>query len=368
MKKILPIAAVAAAILAVSCNKQEKTSSFIEPADGVRVDVLVNTRADAATRADGASVEDTQAERTIKRLDLFVFNHASGALDAYAEGTATTTDGTYAVRDVKVSNTVLDFYAVANAPASLKDGIATVANLQAAVSAFADNASDAFVMVGSKAEVDVEAIDADATSAKKQIRGLELERIVNKVQINKVTKAFSSPAFQNAEVKLLGLFVVNANKSTGYLADAVPAEGNYFNATEAFETNALISADFANAPKTVTAEGVALGNAFYFYPNAASESASVSRQDKVTKLALKVSVAGSVYWYPIEILQAPEAHNRNLVYVIENVTLRRPGNPEDPTDPTDPNKYIDETSVDVQMTVKDWVSADIAGSYNGWMN
>ena len=87
-------------------------------------------------------------------------------------------------------------------------------------------------------------------------------------------------------------------------------------------------------------------------------------EDYVTKLVLHVTIGESAYWYPIEILQNGDAHNRNLIYQIESITLRRPGNGDD----DDPNKYIDEASIDVQMTVKDWVSANLSGTYNGWMN
>ena len=366
MKKSIVFLAAAAALIAASCTKEASNPSVREPLDGkVLLSVGVNTRA-VTTKAAGDAVADTEAERKINNIDVFLFN--GDVLDAYGSAFTqeSTADGKATVTGIRATNSTLDVYVVANAPASLKNGITTKTGLLAAVSAFADNGAASFIMQGSSSSVDVSAITP--VSGVKKIEGIQLERIVNKVSVAKITKDFSSPAIQASEVKLEGLYIVNAAKEAKYVfqtSDAAPtaADASYWNYNATFADNALISKAYASGSEPVVAAstGTALSEALYFYPNPAAEAASISGIDYVTKLVLKVKVGSKSYWYPVGITQTGTA-DRNLVYEISNVTLRALGND---TESAGPNEYIDPATVSVEITVKDWVSADIACSYNG---
>ena len=397
MRKIhLLLAAAVAAILAASCNKEASTSEPALPQEDGKVLVSVQAAPGSVrmgTRAAGDAVADTPAERTINTLDVFFINSASKALDAYA-GTFTQLPQTSATADpadetgattvdpVKVSNAKMDIWVIANAPATLKGAVKDEATLLAAVSEFTQNTAGNFVMVGRKMNVDLPAATATKTDGLQLVTrnsveyrvvdGIVLERVANKVTIAKITKAFDSPALQASEITLEGMYIINAPKTAVYAAklaagkDLAPAaeDASYWNPSSTFADNALITKTYATPIAIAAGDGTELGNAFYFYPNPAAEAASAAEEDYVTKLVLKVGIDGKSYWYPIGITQAAE-DARNLVYEIAGITLRGKGND---TDTNDPNDYISRANIEVQLTVKDWVSAEPVGSYNDWMN
>ena len=381
MKKFYLLAAAAATLMGVACNKNIDTPELSVP-DMQAGKALVALRVapgsnKAQTRAAGDAVADTQAERTINTLDVFYINHATKLIDSYA-GTftqdANAADGATIVNAVKVTNVPMDIWVIANAPAALKESILDEASLKSAVSAFTQNTADNLVMVGYKENVNLPVIQATTREGKeyKLVDGIVLERMVNKVTVGKIVKAFRAPALQAATVSVEGMYIVNAVKEARYTAkiegaDAVPAAAvaSYFNTDVPFEQNELITFDAdPTAALEVTANGTDLNKSFYFYPNPAVEANAVSENDFVTKLVLKVRIGQKFYWYPIGIVQNA-ADARNLVYQIDTITLRGLGN--DPDQPHKPNDYIDEANVEVQLTVKDWVAADLGGSFNDWM-
>ena len=376
-------AAALAAISLVSCDKQEAKLPNMDKAPvslsltGVTYPVI--------TRADGDAVPDTENERKVNRYDIFVFK-TDGSLDTYygseSAPTQTGENGAFTTGEFYVSTGTLDFWVIANGPTTLKSSVTTLTQLNAAVSTFATEnaaAGNSFVMVG-KRQYQVQpgiattqhlGVDANETAANKP--AIQLERVVNKISIKKITKAFESDAIQSQEVKLLGLWIVMANKQAKYTvgydsgSDEVPAaaDASYLNYDSThLEDNALITwvPVAADQPVINSGAGTAMDHSFYFYPNPAAVSPNAQTQDFVTKLVMRVSVGGQEYFYPIGIQQnTTAAAARNRYYEVTNITLRRPGNK--PTD-HDINDYIDNAVVDVTMTVKDWVSADITGQYN----
>ncbi len=368
MKKLfIPILAVLS-MTAVSCNKELNVPESESNQIKVRLEFSL-AGSSVGTRAAGDAVADTEAERTVNNYDIFFFR-SNGTLDTYygatsdiGQGTlSTNTTGAFTTDEFYVSNETLDIYVIANAPVALKSSVTSLATLNSAVSEFTQNTSSNFVMVGYKQQ-NVANLTPDKDV--KFITGIELERIVNKVTLGKVYKQFDSPALQAANVFIEGIYIVNAVKQVNYTAklggaDAVPTAANssYYNYNATWESNSLITSTYATA-KTVTAAGVSCGTSLYFYPNPAAEAASASSTDYVTKLVLKVNIGGTDYYYPIALPQSASSA-RNLIYEINSVTLRRPGNMT-----ADPNAYIDSDFINVSMTTRDWVNADIDSSFNG---
>lgn len=454
MKKIFLSLAALAAMTMVSCNKNVDINypEIPELGDGTKSEVAlqISTKALSSTKASGDE-HDTAGERKVSTLDVFFFR-ADGTLDAYygfsgaeivQDSTSpwATNEGAFIVgynaenqtgTKMWVSNAVLDVYAVANAPADVKNSVTSFATFKEAISQFTQNTVDGlngnFVMLGRLINQDIAAMSVDATHQVKCLSPMQLERIANKILLKKVTKNFTSPAYQNATVTLEGAFVMNAPKAVNYAAiypekagDRIPdallfgqyqksvstempnteaGDALYYNATftanAGWDANPLLSRVPASGIE-ITAAGTSFDNApltepqgfaFYFYPNPAVESDDIQVEDYVTKLTLKVKVAvpggeTHTYWYPIAINQAaenPTSHlyvnapassskQRNLIYVIDNLTLKMAGNKADGTpEDDDPNKYIDNSIVDLHITVLDWVTGEIVGSYNdrGW--
>lgn len=413
MKKLFFAAAALAAMTMVSCNKEDN-SNVPEMPQAKKVQVALQfSKSAPMTRAAGDE-KDTEAERTVNHIDVFFFRQdANRTLDAYygfdaAAFTQEGEDGAFTVgldKSMWVSDVTLDVYAIANAPAAITSAITSVATMKAQISQFTANTASNFIMIGRLAGQNIAGLNADAEGVKHITGPLELERMANKILFKQIKKDFVSPAYQNATVTLEGAFVINAPKQAKYAevytaagartVDAVPAAeaASYYHAGLAaanttWENNPFLGK--ADINQVVTATGTALntsaapaGFPFYFYPNPALESTDIKAEDYVTKLTLKVKVETAdeshIYWYPIAFNQAkyvgtspdgnyvgaPMDQTRNLIYVIDNITLKKAGNNfED----DDPNKYIDNSVVDVKITVLDWVTGEILGSYNnrGW--
>ena len=327
------------------------------------IPMSLDMRAMAPSFATRADVADVPAERTVNTYDILVFR--SGEEDVFTVHSSSSApsqtgeDGSFTSGTFLVPTGALDLYVVANGPESAREAGTRTALLDA-VSLFAANSPESFVMTASKS-VDVSSLIPDGDGVR-HVSGVSLERIASKVVLGKVAKAFASPALNSSEVRLLGARLVNVPKSSKVMrpssGDTAPgtAATAYHNGTAEWEVNSLITWSPASSLE-VTVSGADAGVSLYGYPNTTPEAASAADGDRVMKLVLKVSVGGTVYYYPIGIPQMTDA-SRNLVYRISKVTLRRPGNTDD-----DPTKYLEQGVVDVAMTVLDWNEATLVSDY-----
>ena len=344
---------LAAALLlgAVSCQRSENPAGTPDgDLSTVRLSLgFPGTRADALVAA-------TAGEKAVNRIDVLVFDHADGSLQESLSEAAADLDDVMHV-DMRVPKRRLDFRVVANAPAGSLDGVLSMATLDAAASLFTDNAADSFVMCGSVDNVDPEATPNVAVT---------LERIACKVVLKKVTKAFASAVVQDKTVRLKDVRLVNVRKSVSVFGSPDPApraeDASYINPRSFTETGTCM-VGAAGLDYEVTAAGTAVGDGItlYFYPNAAAEAPTAEDEDYVTKLVMTCDIGGTIYRYPIGIVQEAGAKGRNLVYNVENVLLTLIGNDEDDS----PNKYITKKSALVSLNVLDWDTYEVDPA---WVN
>ena len=413
MKKNLLFAACAALFSLASCNKEAATPDIqvhnFGKGEQIAVSLNVAAKSAPATKAFGDLVSDEASERAIKRLDIFFFKTTAGqVLDTWiSKSYDPAADGAATITDFSVSNEVLDCYVIANAPASLSSAVSSVATLKAAVADFTQNsAANGFVMIGyQQYKINDTANDSNAALSgtgtagdpwKITLTGMTLERIANRIHVQKITNGFTDAGLADATITLEGMYVINATKSVKYTeyllgsfnfpsdntskADVVPAaaDASYWNFSDPFEVNPFITQRISSSNTIVAAPGLARNDMLYFYPNPAAQATATAEnipEDYVTKLVLLVKIekggVSNLYWYPIGIPQVAGAA-RNLSYEISNITLTKMGSNANGYDPetnsgdpvNDPNEYIDYKSLEIQMTVKDWVSAEITGSYN----
>ena len=344
------IALTLAVLAAASACTGERLPSGAEEGTGT---VRIALALPGGTRA-GETVAATAAEKTVNRIDLFAYDHATGLLVQSRSATPSDVPDIMGV-EMTVPKRFLDFYAVANGPADLHDGTLTRDGLLGKTSLFTGNSPSSFVMRGSALSVDA----ASATEIP-----VTLERIACKVVLKRMTKAFSSPSTQLKDVTLTDVRLVNVRKEVVLFDTSDPApsasDASYINPRSFAETGTGMTGA-AGLSYSVAAEGTDLGDgiALYFYPNAAAEADSAEGDDYVTKLVMTVDIDGTPYRYPVGLPQSAGTSGRNLVYQVENVTLNLLGNDESES----PNAYLTKKAALLSLTVLGWDGTEVATSY-----
>ena len=296
-KGFLMMAAVAAVFGTMSCKKDNVPSmnhgNANVPVDGERTELTVGI-ATGMTKSTTITAED---EVKVNNLQVFVFR--GDALDAYgvADNASTVT--------VSCTKGNREVYAVVNAP-DLKD-IATKTDLLAAKSALSDNDESNFVMIGKT--------NADLPS--KLPVNVEVDRIVSKVVLKTVNRAFTSAALAALNFSIDEIFITNVAGDVNYGLTDNPLE--WYNKMDYNSEMAMFTHD-APAASVVNEEAYSTQHTFYCYPNKAADSDATSWSPRRTRLVLKTTLGTDTYYYPVTL---PELEN-NKSYELE-LTITRPG-------------------------------------------
>ena len=318
-KGFLMMAAVAAVFGTMSCKKDNVPSmnhgNANVPVDGERTELTVGI-ATGMTKSTTITAED---EVKVNNLQVFVFR--GDALDAYgvADNASTVT--------VSCTKGNREVYAVVNAP-DLKD-IATKTDLLAAKSALSDNDESNFVMIGKT--------NADLPSELPV--NVEVDRIVSKVVLKTVNRAFTSAALAALNFSIDEIFITNVAGDVNYGLTDNPVD--WYNKMDYNSEMAMFTHD-APAASVVNEEAYSTQHTFYCYPNKAADSDATSWSPRRTRLVLKTTLGTDTYYYPVTL---PELEN-NKSYELE-LTITRPGSDS----PDNPVSFADCT---FSISVKPW--------------
>ena len=291
------MAAVAAVFGTMSCKKDNVPSmnhgNANVPVDGERTELTVGI-ATGMTKSTTITADD---EVKVNNLQVFVFR--GDALDAYgvADNASTVT--------VSCTKGNREVYAVVNAP-DLKD-IATKTDLLAAKSALSDNDESNFIMIGKT--------NADLPSELPV--NVEVDRIVSKVVLKTVNRAFTSAALAALNFSIDEIFITNVAGDVNYGLTDNPLE--WYNKMDYNSEMAMFTHD-APAASVVNEEAYSTQHTFYCYPNKAADSDATSWSPRRTRLVLKTTLGTDTYYYPVTL---PELEN-NKSYELE-LTITRPG-------------------------------------------
>ena len=300
------------ALATISCNTFPED---ILQEDACVIQVGVNRLATKAPQTQ------TSAEKQVNTLDLFIFDTDSEALLFKQRVSA-------ASAEVRITKGARTFYALVNAPAAAS-ALSTLSEVAAYHAAFADQGRSSFFMAGSKA--------VTVTSATTEVV-VDVRRDVARVDL------VNAPTFsgQAAGATFNAAYLINVPKT--YSASAtVAAAADAWNFGDAVAT-----ASEQDALLKLTAAG-----SVYGMPNTTAEAAAIDGTDYVTKLVIKATVNGSVYWYPIGIPGIAS----NKRYVVENVYIKGVGSDT-------PNAYVDNQVLSTSVNVLDWNDAEIEGHYH----
>ena len=329
MKKFAFLAAVAATVCTVACNKNmdNQINEVPDPVQQERYDLKVNVRSGDLVQTKSTTITAAN-EIQVNNLQVFVFR--GDALDAYA---SVNNDDELTVSCTAGERQV---YAVVNCPGLTS--ISTKTALLAFTSRLSDNGSDSFVMVGHQDGVDLPD-DSPVT--------IDVHRLAARVVIKKISRAFTVSSLAAKSFTIDQIFLVNVAGDINYGETASPTvwlNQRAYNTEQAIFTYDAPAASLANNASYSTA------HSFYAYPNpTASDSESTTWSPRHTRLVVKATLGTDVYYYPITL----PVLESNKSYEIEELILTRPGSDS-------PDKPVAFSDCTFQINVTGWTTVDVA--------
>ena len=330
MKKIAFLAAGAATLCTVACNKNmdAQINEVPDPAQQQeRYDLKVNVRSGDLVQTKSTTITAAN-EIQVNTLQVFVFR--GDALDAYASLSN--------VDELTVSCTAGErqVYALVNCPNL--SAVSTKTALLATSSLLTANSSSNFQMIGHQDGVDLPD-DSPVT--------IDVHRLASRVVIKKISRAFTVSSLAAKSFTIDQIFLVNVAGDINYGETASPTvwlNQRAYNTEQAIFTYDAPAASLANNASYSTA------HSFYAYPNpTASDSESTTWSPRHTRLVVKATLGTDVYYYPITL----PVLESNKSYEIEELILTRPGSDS-------PDKPVSFADCTFQINVTGWTTVDVA--------
>ena len=319
------------AIASLACSKENPSEQMAQETQMATLEVNVSDG--VATRA--TSVKDSQIGTEAGDIQVLIFNQ-SGNLVAYASNTASSS-----TISLSVPTGQLKCYAVVNSSENLK-GVIKESGLTGKTSYLKNNSVTKMEMIGS--------VSKSIVSGSNSV-SIPVKRFASKVQIDKITPAFTAPAHKALEFRLTGIYLVNVNGSCPYTLTSTAGSTDYWYNKMKYvsgDCNALIS-DKLSSPVTLQASADAVtpyttSHYLYCYPNpVTTDSSSSSWSNRYTRLVVETTLGGTTYYYPVNI-PTPAA---NTLYQITNMKITGLGSDS-------PDKVVEKGSLSVSITVTDW--------------
>lgn len=327
MKKIAFLAAMAATLCTVACNKGLDTPVNEVPAQEQQLHPLTIKVKGNAPETKTTSV-DPDNEVKVNTLQVIAFRN--GVKDTY--GTINNSDE-ITIQCADGGRTV---YAIVNGPDV--SAINTPSDLLATMCEIADWSVSNFLMVGSDW----------VTLPNASTMEIEVTRMVSRIKINQISRDFTvaAEAAKTLKIKKIQLSDVVIKNNLG---------GTYMpTATTDFDFKAGSSSSgsiafFDDLNYTLTdGDDYSTPHSFYAFPNpTVADAAGLPWTVRHTHLVVTVEYDGATKYYnvPLPILE------RNKSYEIDNLTLTRPGS-------DDASYYLQDAEFSV--SVKDWVTVPVA--------
>lgn len=355
MKKLSILCAAAAAILGLaSCNQMEGPSAS-EAIAGLNVRIV------APGAAQTKAVTDVIGnEAKLNNVTVFLFD-GNGNLMADGKKAATVSGEGASCTFDRVRVGTYQLAAVANFGAATNDPFANVTTLRALNAIATDlgdnNPNSGFVMAGSGSV----AVNPTSGNDTPNTAELKISRLVSRIRLvsveNKLPAAYTD--FQVDQV-----FVINGNNAwnlggegnpTGYFNWAGRTQGNNNKAGNWDDaTNYIVktqsdmqyAALAYNAPVKAVAAGATepFNLPFYTLQNTGTEDHFNGPTDGAvkTRLVLRASYGGSVYFYPVTIDKVERNKSYDVLY-----TISGPGT-------KDPNEEVSKGNLTVNVIVDPW--------------
>ena len=322
------------AITSLACSKENPSEQAAQKTQMATLEV--NVFDGITTRA--TSVNDANIGTAERDIQVLVFN-SEGDLLAYGANEDSSTKVS-----LSIPTGTVECYAVVNSYDDLSV-IATKTVFLKHISHLKDNDPTRMEMLGSVTKSVVAGENSVSISVK---------RFASKVQIDKITPAFTAPAHRAMEFKLTGIYLINVNGTCPYtmVPTAASESTSWYNKRKyvSGDCNHLITDKFSTPVVMQTAAGVVTpyskSHYLYCYPNPVTTDVSTTTwSERVSRLVVETTLGGTTYYYSVNI-PTPQC---NTVYQITNMKITGIG-----TDT--PDAVVQKGSLSVSLTVTDWSS------------
>ena len=323
MRKTFILAAMAAALCTVACNKELTTSKVETTSEAVQLSDLTLSivgNGEVSTKSSNADFDDDHSE--VSSVQFFVFD--GEVLDAYkkvASSTSTT---------MTVKTGAKTVWAVVNAPDITN--VTTLTQLKAVSSTLLNNASN-FVMVGS----------ATGTVPSEDPIEIEVKRIASRVVVKKVTAAFTNPAYAAMSCKLVKMFLINVPGDINLELTNAPTTWYAQRAYEAV-TGLTDHLSTSGGNHELNSSAFETECRHYCYPNpTVGDSQATVWSARHTRMVIEVLLGSETFYYPITMPVLEPGKS----YEIENLTITRKGSDS-------PDQPVSLSDATFEISVKNW--------------
>ena len=320
------------AIASLACSKENPSEQAAQKTQMATLEV--NVFDGITTRA--TSVNDANIGTAERDIQVLVFN-SEGDLLAYGANEDSSTKVS-----LSIPTGTVECYAVVNSYDDLSV-IATKTVFLKHLSHLKDNDPTRMEMLGSITK----AVAAGTNSV-----SIAVKRFASKVQIDKITPAFTSPAHRGMEFKIVGVYLINVNGTCPYtmVPTAASESTSWYNKRKyvSGDCNHLITDKFSTPVVMQTSAGVvtpySTPHYLYCYPNPITTDVSTTTwSERISRLVVETTLGGTTYYYSVNI-PTPQC---NTVYQITNMKITGLG-----TDT--PDAVVQKGSLSVSLTVTDW--------------
>ena len=320
------------AIASLACSKENPSEQAEQKTQMATLEV--NVFDGITTRA--TSVNDANIGTAERDIQVLVFN-SEGDLLAYGANEDSSTKVS-----LSIPTGTVECYAVVNSYDDLSV-IATKTVFLKHLSHLKDNDPTRMEMLGS--------VTKSVVAGENSV-SIAVKRFASKVQIDKITPAFTAPAHRAMEFKLTGIYLINVNGTCPYtmVPTAASESTSWYNKRKyvSGDCNHLITDKFSTPVVMQTAAGVVTpyskSHYLYCYPNPVTTDVSTTTwSERVSRLVVETTLGGTTYYYSVNI-PTPQC---NTVYQITNMKITGIG-----TDT--PDAVVQKGSLSVSLTITDW--------------
>ena len=320
------------AITSLACSKENPSEQAAQQTQMATLEV--NVFDGITTRA--TSVNDANIGTAERDIQVLVFN-SEGDLLAYGANEDSSTKVS-----LSIPTGTVECYAVVNSYDDLSV-IATKTVFLKHISHLKDNDPTRMEMLGS--------VTKSVVAGENSV-SIAVKRFASKVQIDKITPAFTAPAHRAMEFKITGIYLINVNGTCPYtmVPTAASESTSWYNKRKyvSGDCNHLITDKFSTPVAMQTSAGVvtpySTPHYLYCYPNPITTDVSTTTwSERVSRLVVETTLGGTTYYYSVNI-PTPQC---NTVYQITNMKITGIGSDT-------PDAVVQKGSLSVSLTVTDW--------------
>lgn len=281
-------------------------------------------------------------EVAVNSLDLLAFRSESGLLDCYAHAAGS---GTTTVNARLTAGESLDWYLVANAPASANlASFSTRSAFLAAKTLLQQTTSTSMVMHASGTSVFV----SNPPGTPIEVDGIELTRYVSKVSVNSIAVEWLNDFDTAPSCTLVRAILVNARGDCAWSGTPSALAGDlWYNCSEDTTPEGFVGSLLSwSGSVTLNATGVNTNVHLFTMPNSSvgnEKAGNIPWAPRRTRMCLCLSIGGVQQWYPIDL----PSMQGNSHYVVTDLTIKGPGT-------ASPDMGVDRTSVTFTVSIAPW--------------